>query len=283
MKKINEGSRCSYTVNGTGVARMEINNPPMNALSWSVLGEIRDTLLAAIHDEEVRVIVFTGAGKVFIAGADISELNDFTTAQEGAESLINGQELSNLMMHADKPIIAAINGFCLGGGMEMALACHIRLADETATLGLPEIKLGIIPGYGGTQRTPRLIGRARALELILSGNFINGKQAEAYGLVNRAVPKGTVVEEAMKLAKDISSKSRIAVGAAIRAVGEGSAMDLHTGMKLERELFGICYASEDKKEGVAAFLEKRTPKFRDRGDNNGQQHSRQKGHGFRAI
>ena len=216
MKKVNEGSRCTYTVNGTGVALMKINNPPMNALSWSVLDEIRDTLIKAIHDEEVRVIVFTGAGKAFIAGADINELNDFTTAKEGAESLINGQELSNLMMHSDKPIIAAINGFCLGGGMEMALACHIRLADETATLGLPEIKLGIIPGYGGTQRTPRLIGRARALELILSGNFVNGRQAETYGLVNRAVPKGTVVPEAMKLADTISSKSRIAVGAAIR-------------------------------------------------------------------
>ncbi|MGA3281008.1 MAG: enoyl-CoA hydratase-related protein [Smithella sp.] len=264
MKKVNEGSRCTYTVNSTGVALMEINNPPMNALSWSVLDEIRDTLFAAIHDEEVRVIVFTGAGKAFIAGADISELNDFTTAKEGAESLINGQELSNFMMQADKPIIAAINGFCLGGGMEMALACHIRLADETATLGLPEIKLGIIPGYGGTQRTPRLIGRARALELILSGNFISGRQAEAYGLVNRAVPKGTVIPEAMKLAEAISSKSRIAVGAAIQAVGEGSAMDLHAGMKLEREMFGICYASEDKKEGAAAFMEKRVPKFKDK-------------------
>lgn len=264
MKKVNEGSRCTYTVNSTGVALMEINNPPMNALSWSVLDEIRDTMIAAIHDEEVRVIVFTGAGKAFIAGADISELNDFTTAREGAESLINGQELSYLIMHSDKPVIAAINGFCLGGGMEMALACHIRLADETATLGLPEIKLGIIPGYGGTQRTPRLIGRARALELILSGNFVSGRQAETYGLVNRAVPKGTVVPEAMKLADAISSKSRIAVGAAIRAVCEGSAMDLLTGMKLEREMFGICYASEDKKEGAAAFMEKRIPEFKDK-------------------
>lgn len=229
-----------------------------------MLDEIRDTMIAAIHDEEVRVIVFTGAGKAFIAGADISELNDFTTAREGAESLINGQELSYLIMHSDKPVIAAINGFCLGGGMEMALACHIRLADETATLGLPEIKLGIIPGYGGTQRTPRLIGRARALELILSGNFVSGRQAETYGLVNRAVPKGTVVPEAMKLADAISSKSRIAVGAAIRAVCEGSAMDLLTGMKLEREMFGICYASEDKKEGAAAFMEKRIPEFKDK-------------------
>jgi enoyl-CoA hydratase len=264
MKKVNEGSRCPYTVNDIGVALMEIDNPPMNALSWAVLDEIRDTFVKALTDPDVRVIVFTGAGKAFIAGAEISELNDYTTAREGADSLIKGQELSNLMMNADKPIIAAINGFCLGGGMEMALACHIRLADESAILGLPEIKLGIIPGYGGTQRTPRLIGQSRALELILSGNFLNGAQAEAYGLVNRAVSKGTVVEEAIKLAATIAGKSRVAVQAALRAVFEGSAMDLNTGMRLERELFGTCYASEDKKEGAAAFLEKRTPKFRDR-------------------
>ena len=167
-------------------------------------------------------------------------------------------------MNADKPVIAAINGFCLGGGMEMALACHIRLADEGATLGLPEIKLDIIPGYGGTQRAPRLIGMGRALELILSGNFLNGKQAEDYGLVNRAVTKGTVVDEAMKLATTIAAKSRVAVQAGLRAVSEGITMDLHTAMKFEREQFGTCYASEDKKEGVAAFTLKREPKFKDK-------------------
>jgi enoyl-CoA hydratase/carnithine racemase len=264
MNPVNESTRCSYTVKDAGVALMEINNPPMNALSWAVLGEIRDTLVTALKDPEVRVIVFTGAGKAFIAGADISELNDFTTAQEGADSLIRGQELSHLFMNADKPVIAAINGFCLGGGMEMALACHIRLADESATLGLPEIKLGIIPGYGGTQRTPRLIGPGRALELILSGNFLSGTQAERYGLVNRAVPKGTVVEEAMRLAGAIASKSRVSVQGALRAVLEGMSMDLHMGMRLERELFGTCYASEDKKEGAQAFLAKREPRFKDR-------------------
>jgi len=264
MKTVNEGTRCVYMLQEDGVALMEINNPPMNALSWAVLDEIADTLIKALDDPGVRVIVFTGAGRAFIAGADITELNDYTTAQEGADSLIKGQDLSNLFMHADKPIIAAINGFCLGGGMEMALACHIRLADESATLGLPEIKLGIIPGYGGTQRTPRLIGPARALELILSGNFLSGTQAELYGLVNRAVPKGTVVEEAMKLAGTIAAKSRVSVQAAMRSVLEGMAMDLSMGMRLERELFGICYASEDKKEGAEAFLAKRDPKFKDR-------------------
>ena len=264
MKKVNEGTRCSYSVDETGVAMMVIDNPPMNALSRAVIEEIQDSFEKAFADPGVRVIVFTGAGKAFIAGADITELDNFTTAQEGADSLLSGQILSNLIMNADKPVIAAINGFCLGGGMEMALACHIRLADESATLGLPEIKLGIIPGYGGTQRTPRLIGMGRALELILSGNFIKGRQAEAWGLVNRAVPKGTVVEEAMKLGATIAAKSRVNVQAAIRAVMEGMTMDLYSGMKLERELFGICYASEDKKEGTAAFAQKREPKFRDK-------------------
>lgn len=264
MKKVNEGTRCSYSVDETGVAMMVIDNPPMNALSRAVIEEIQDSFEKAFADPGVRVIVFTGAGKAFIAGADITELDNFTTAQEGADSLLSGQILSNLIMNGDKPVIAAINGFCLGGGMEMALACHIRIADEDAVLGLPEIKLGIIPGYGGTQRTPRLIGMGRALELILSGNFIKGRQAEAWGLVNRAVPKGTVVEEAMKLGATIAAKSRVNVQAAIRAVMEGMTMDLYSGMKLERELFGICYASDDKKEGTAAFAQKREPEFRDR-------------------
>jgi enoyl-CoA hydratase/carnithine racemase len=264
MKKVNEGRKCSYAVNEQGVALMEVNNPPMNALSRPVIADMRDAILKALSDPDVRVIVLTGAGKAFIAGADIGELNDFETAQEGADFLMPGQEITNLIMHSDKPAIAAVNGFCLGGGLEMALACHIRLADETAMMGLPEIKLGIIPGYGGTQRTPRLIGAGRALELILSGNFIDGRKAEAYGLVNRAVPKGTVVDEALKLAAVIASKSRVALVAALRAVYEGMTMDLHTAMKFEREQFGTCYASQDKKEGVAAFMEKREPRFKDR-------------------
>ena len=264
MKKINEGKKCYYSVNEAGVALMEINNPPMNALNRPTLHDMRDTLTKALADPDVRVIVFTGAGRAFIAGADISEFNDFETAQEGADFLILGQDMTHLLQNADKPIIAAINGFCLGGGTEMALACHIQIADEAATFGYPEIKLGIIPGYGGTQRTTRRIGLGRTLELILSGNFLNGRQAEQYGLVNRTVAKGTVVEEAMKLATTIAAKSRVSLQAALRAVQEGINTDLHTGMKLERELFGTCYASEDKKEGVAAFMEKREPKFKDR-------------------
>jgi enoyl-CoA hydratase/carnithine racemase len=264
MKKVNEGKKCYYSVNEAGVALMEINNPPMNALSRPTLDDMRDTITRALADGDVRVIVFTGAGKAFIAGADISEFNQYETAQEGADFLIPGQEITHLLQNADKPIIAAVNGFCLGGGTEMALACHIQLADESAMFGYPEIKLGIIPGYCGTQRTTRRIGMGRTLELILSGNFVDGRQAEQYGLVNRAVAKGTVVEEAMKLAATIAAKSRIAIRAALRAVNEGITMDLRAAMKFEREQFGSCYASEDKKEGVAAFSEKRNPKFRDR-------------------
>lgn len=256
--------KCGYTVDEHGIALMEINNPPMNALSTPVLSDIRETVMKAINDDSVRVVVFTGAGKAFIAGADITEVKAQNRAVDGSTYLENGHDLFNLIENAEKPFIAAINGFCLGGGMEFALACHIRLADETAQLGLPEIKLGIIPGYGGTQRTPRYIGKGRALELVLSGNFITGKTAETYGLVNRATPKGQVVDEAKQLAKAIASRSRLAVRAAMKAVREGMEMDMLPAQKFERELFGTLCETDDKKEGVAAFLEKREPAFKDK-------------------
>ncbi len=255
---------CDYTVDESGVAVMTINNPPMNTLSQPVLADIRDAITRANADTAVRVVVFTGAGKAFIAGAEIREFLDRNTKKDGAEYLVNGQDVLNLIENSDKPYIAAINGFCLGGGMETALACHIRLADETAQIGLPEIKLGIIPGYGGTQRTTRLIGKGRAYELILSGNFINGKQAELYGAVNRATPKGEVLEEAKKLAKTIAGKSRVNVSRAMRAIKEGLAMEFTAALKFERELFGECCESDDKREGTTSFLEKRDAKFTDK-------------------
>lgn len=256
--------KCSYTVSD-GIAVMTVDNPPVNALSGPVLNDIEAAVKEALADDSVRVIVFTGAGdKAFIAGADITEFTDLAEKEKATEFLAYGQNLTNLIEEADKPFIAAINGFCLGGGMEYALACHIRLADEEAQLGLPEIKLGIIPGYGGTQRAPRLIGKARALELILSGNFISGAQAAEYGLVNRAVPTGTVLEEAKKLAKTIAHKSRMNIGAALKAVNEGMEMGFKDGLKLEGKLFGELCETEDKVEGVAAFIEKRNPSFKDK-------------------
>ncbi len=264
MATVNEGKACYYSVDENGIALMEINNPPMNALSTPVLGDIKDTVTKALADDKVRVVVFTGAGKAFIAGADIREVKGLTKAQQGSDYLINGQDIFNMIDNADKPFIAAINGFCLGGGMELALACHMRLADESAQMGLPEIKLGIIPGYAGTQRTPRLIGKGRAYELVLSGNFITGRQAETYGLVNRAVAKGEVVEEARKLAKAIAAKGRNGVKAAMKAVKEGLNMEFMAAQKFERDLFGTLCETEDKNEGVEAFLGKREPQFKDK-------------------
>jgi len=255
--------KCTYTVKN-GVAIMIVNNPPVNALSSEVLNDIREAVKKARSDESVRAVVFTGEGRAFIAGADINEFRDLSDKKTGSDYLINGQDVTNIIEASDKPFIAAINGFCLGGGMEMALACHIRLADEKAQLGLPEIKLGIIPGYGGTQRTPRLIGRGRAMELVLSGNFIDGKTAAEYGLVNRVVPAGTVVEEAVKLAETIALKSRMNISRAMKAINEGVKKEFSEAMKLERDLFGELCETEDMKIGAAAFLGKKEPEFKDR-------------------
>jgi len=256
--------KCSYSVSD-GIAVMTIDNPPVNALSAPVLKDIEESVKQAIADDTVRVVILTGAGdKAFIAGADITEFTGLKEKEKATEFLSYGQNLTNLIEESDKPFIAAINGFCLGGGLEYALACHIRLADEDAQLGLPEIKLGIIPGYGGTQRTPRQIGKSRALELILSGNFIPGSQAADYGLVNRAVPAGTVLEEAHKLAKTIATKSRMNIKAALKSVNQGAEMSIKEALKLEGVLFGELCETEDKEEGVTAFIEKRKPEFKDR-------------------
>jgi len=256
--------KCSYTTSN-GVAVMMVDNPPVNALGEKVLTDIKDAVTQALNDDEVRVIVFTGAGKkAFIAGADIREFVDLNTKEEGAAFPKFGQDITNLIENSNKPFIAAINGFCLGGGLEFALACHIRLADVKAQIGLPEIKLGVIPGYGGTQRAPRLIGKARSLELILSGNFLDGKQAAEYGIVNRTSEEGKVLFEAVELAKTIAAKSRVNIQAALKAVNQGITMDFDASMKLERELFGEVCESDDKREGVAAFLEKRDPAFTDK-------------------
>jgi enoyl-CoA hydratase/carnithine racemase len=264
MTVVNKDTTCYYSVDENGIALMEINNPPMNALSTQVLKDIRSTVQKALDDNSVRVVVFTGFGKSFIAGADIREIRELHSAREGSDYLIPGQEIYNLIENADKPFIAAINGFCLGGGMEFALACHIRIADETAQLGLPEIKLGIIPGYGGTQRTPRLIGKGRAYELVLSGDFISGKQAELYGLVNRSTPKGEAVETAKKTALSIAGRSRMAIKAALKSIREGFVMELNPAQKFERDLFGTLCETSDKSEGITAFLEKREPSFQDK-------------------
>jgi len=251
-------STCTYSVDDKGIAVMEINNPPMNALGSSVILDLEKAINDVIADEKARVVIFTGAGAAFIAGADLKEVAQ-STPEGSVDYLAKGQAVFSLIENCDKPFIAAINGFCLGGGLEFAMACHMRIADENAKLGLPEVSLGMMPGFGGTQRAPRLAGKARALELILSSNMIDANTAAQYGFVNRTVPAGTVMEEATKLAKAIALKGRPAVKAVFKVINEGLKMPIDKGQELERNLVGELRKTENNKEGIAAFLEKRKP------------------------
>lgn len=246
------------------VATVVFNNPPANALSSPVMTEIEEIFRELAADRAVKAIVFTGAGSFFISGADLKEVAGITDAPKGRELTARGQRIFDQIEQMEKPVIAAINGlFCLGGGLELAMACHLRVASERVRLGQPEIDLGIIPGFGGTQRLPRLVGQAKAIELILTGDKIPAPEAKAIGLVNKVVPDGEVVKQAQGLAKKIASKSAVAVKASLRAIREGNQRPLAEGQKLESELFGAVCESADKREGVSAFLEKRQPKFLD--------------------
>jgi enoyl-CoA hydratase/carnithine racemase len=247
------------------VATVVFSNPPANALSSAVMTEIEELFGELAADEAVKAVVFTGAGSLFISGADLKEVAGITDAAKGRELTARGQRIYDRIEQMDKPVIAAINGlFCLGGGLEFAMACHLRVASERVRLGQPEIDLGIIPGFGGTQRLPRLVGQAKAIELIVTGDKIPAPEAKAIGLVNKVVPDGEVVKQAQGLAKKIAGKSAVAVRAALRAIREGTGKPLAEGQALESELFGFVCESADKREGVSAFLEKRQPKFLDR-------------------
>ena len=245
-----------------GVATLTINRPKvLNALSTQTLDELRRAILALKYDDGVRVVIITGSGdKSFIAGADINELSQQTPIG-GREHALRGQHVFDLVEHMGKPVIAAINGYALGGGCELAMACTIRIAADTAKLGQPEINLGIIPGYGGSQRLSRLVGRGRALELLLTGDQISA--AEAYlGLVNRVVTGANLMGEARKLAQALAAKAPIAVRYIIDAVNKGLQMPLPDAQVFEATLFGLVAATEDMREGTKAFLEKRKPEFK---------------------
>jgi enoyl-CoA hydratase/carnithine racemase len=247
------------------VATVVLNHPPANALSSPVMAEIDAVFAELASTEAVKAIVFTGAGSLFISGADIKEVAGITDEATGRALTANGQRILDRIEQMEKPVIAAINGlFCLGGGLELAMACHLRVAGERVRLGQPEIDLGIIPGFGGTQRLPRLVGQAKAIELILTGDKITGQDAKAIGLVNKVVPDAEVVKQAQGLAKKIAGKSAVAVRAALRAIREGAFKPLAEGQALESALFGKVCESDDKREGMTAFLEKRQPKFQDR-------------------
>lgn len=244
-----------------GIATIKINNPPVNALSVQVMKEL-DKALGELGD--AKVIIITGAGKMFSAGVDIKELAGISSGEEAREFSENCHRVSRKFETSRRPVIAAINGHCLGGGLELALCCHIRLASENARLGLPEINLGIIPGAGGTQRLPRVVGNSMALEMILTGEPLSAREAYTCGLVNRVTKLESLMEEALFLAKRIAAKPAAAVSLAIEAVESGRSMPLELALELESKLFGEVFTTEDRKEGLKAFREKRPPKFKDK-------------------
>lgn len=247
------------------IAYVTLNRPKvLNALNTKTWENLRTAFETARNDRDVRGVILTGAGdKAFIAGADISELAQLT-AVEAEESSSFGQAVLNLVENLGKPVIAAINGFALGGGCETAMACTIRIASETAKFGQPEVKLGIPPGGGGTQRLPRLVGKGRALQLILTGEIISAQEAYRIGLVNEVVPSANVIPRAEAILKQIFSNAPIAVKYSLEAVNKGLETSQAEGFSLEASFFGLCSGTEDKKEGTSAFLEKRAAKFQGR-------------------
>jgi enoyl-CoA hydratase/carnithine racemase len=245
------------------VAVITINRPDKrNALNNETIDELRRAILALKHDDGVRAVIITGAGdKAFIAGADINELA-VQTPVGGREHSHRGQHVLNLIETMGKPVVAAINGVALGGGCELAMACTIRIAADTARLGQPEINLGLIPGYAGSQRLPRLVGKGPALELLLTGDAISAAEAHRIGLVNRVVPAAELAAEARKLAAALAEKAPIASRYIIDAVNRGLEMSSTEAELYEATLFGLISTTEDMREGTRAFLEKRRPHFK---------------------
>ena len=246
------------------IAYVTINRPKeLNALNLKTWENLREAFEDARNDTAIRGVILTGAGdKAFIAGADISELATIT-AVEAERSSSYGQEVLNLIENLGKPVIAAVNGFSLGGGCETAMACTIRVAAEHAQFGQPEVTLGIIPGGGGTQRLPRLVGKGRALQIILSGERINAQEAYRIGLVNEVVPvAANLIPRAEEILNQIFKNAPIAVKYSLEAVNKGLETSIADGLSLEASLFGICATTEDKKEGTQAFLQKRHANFK---------------------
>jgi enoyl-CoA hydratase len=247
------------------IAYVTVNRPKLlNALNTPTWQDLRTAFEHARDDAMVRGVILTGAGdKAFIAGADISELAH-VTAFEAEQSSRFGQGVLDLIENLGKPVIAAVNGFALGGGCETAMACTIRIAVETAKFGQPEVTLGLVPGGGGTQRLPRLVGKGRALQLILSGEMISAQEAYRIGLVNEVVPAADLITRAEAILKKIASNAPIAIKFALEVTNKGLETSQSEGSLLEASYFGLCAATEDKQEGTTAFLEKRAPNFRGR-------------------
>lgn len=247
------------------VAILTIDHRPVNALNRQTLQELGQVIDAAAADASVKVVVITGGGSLaFVAGADIKEVSQLTSVAEAQDMARLGQAVFLKIQRLSKPVIAAINGVCLGGGLELAMACHLRISGDRARFGQPEIALGIIPGWGGTQRLPRLIGRAKAIEWILTGDMVSAQEALRLGLVNQLVPQDQVLKAAKDLARKIAAKGGVAIAQALRAIESGADLPLEQGLAKEAEAFAAISATEDSREGVKAFLEKRQPQFKDR-------------------
>ena len=245
-----------------GVATITINRPSkLNALNKATIEELHQAFKAADQDKDIKVIVVTGSGeKAFVAGADISEFANFDV-ENGGKLAAKGQEiLFDFVQNLNTPVIAAVNGFALGGGLELAMSAHFRIASDNAKMGLPEVSLGVIPGYGGTQRLPQLIGKGRAMEMIMTAGMIDAQTALSYGLVNHVVAQEELLPLAEKIAGKIMKNSSVAIGKAIQAVN-ANYKDGVNGFKVEIEQFGACFGTEDFKEGTTAFLEKRKADF----------------------
>jgi len=241
----------------SGIAYVTINRPAVrNALNSATIRDLKTAFDEARADDEIRVVVLTGSGdKAFVAGADINELAALTPVA-GKEYSLTGQAVFDSIEHLGKPVIAAVNGYALGGGCELAMACTFRIASDNAVFGQPEVKLGIIPGYGGSQRLPRLVGRGRAMQILLTGGMVDAAEALRIGLVNEVVPQRELLPAVRAIAKKIMDNAPLALKFCLDAAGQG--------MELEATLFGLCCATEDMKEGMTAFLEKRPPNFKGR-------------------
>ena len=246
-----------------GIATIYINRPEkLNALNKATIQELHEILVLADENQDIRVIIITGRGeKAFVAGADIAEFAHFSV-KEGSQLAAQGQQiLFDFIENMKTPVIAAINGFALGGGLELAMACHIRIASENAKMGLPETSLGVIPGYGGTQRLPQLVGKGRAMEMILTAGMISAEDAYRSGLVNHVLPQAELLDFTKALAQRIMKNSPVAIAKAIEAVNANFVSGVN-GFEVEINAFGECFATEDFKEGTTAFLEKRKAEFK---------------------
>ena len=247
------------------IALLTLNQPEvLNALNQSTMEELEEVFHKRLAQDDVGAVIVTGAGdKAFAAGADIKELAALDPLEARVVSR-QGHRVLEAIEGFSRPVIAAINGFCLGGGCELALACHIRIAAESAQIGLPEVKLGLIPGYGGTQRLPRLVGKGKAMEMILSGESIGAQEAQRIGLVNGVVPLKDLISRCRELATRILANGPLAVRYCIEAINSGLDMPLQEGTRLEASLFSLCCATQDMKEGTRAFIEKKKPQFKGR-------------------